>query len=136
MNYYNYPFNPMFQNTQQQQFINGGNYYYVNSKQEAENWIVNPDSTVFLLDRTNKKFYIKTVEKSGLAKPLEVYSYEQTETIDKPSEYATKDDLEDLRKELKELRNESITNGIADQTESEPITADIVPTGENQPGTI
>ena len=135
MNYYNYPFNPVFQNTPQQ-FNNGGNFYYVNSKQEAENWIVNPDTTVFLLDKTNKQFYIKTVEKSGLAKPLEVYSFEEKEVVTKPSEYATKEDIESIRKELKELKDESITNGITDQTESKPTIPDALPEGQNISTTV
>lgn len=128
MNYFNYPFN--FNNVPQT-FNNGGNFYYVNSKQEAENWIVNPDSTVFLLDRTNKCFYIKTVEKSGLAKPLEVYTYEQKEVVSKPSEYATKEDIESIRSELKELKDEHITNGVADQTESESTITTTISEGQD-----
>ena len=128
MNYYNYPFNPVFTNTPQ--FANRGQFYFVNNKQEAENWIVNPDSTVYLFDKTNKQFFIKSVEKSGQVKPLEVYSYEQTEVIDKPSEYATKQDIESLREEIKEIRNESyatnVSNGIASETESEPVIADTI----------
>lgn len=129
MNYYNYPFNPVFSNPVQ--FNNGGNYYFVNSKQEAENWIVNPDSTVFLLDRTNKCFYIKTVEKSGQVKPLEVYTFEQAETIDKPSEYATKEDIEKLRSEIKEIKYEYNANGTADTTESESTTTTVISEGED-----
>ena len=130
MNYYNYPFSPVFNNTPQT-FNNGGNFYYVNSKQEAENWIVNPDSTVFLLDRNNKQFFIKTVEKSGQVKPLEVYTFEQTETIDKPSEYATKEDIEKLRSEIKEIKYEYNANGIADTTESESTTTTVISEGED-----
>ena len=128
MNYFNYPFN--FNNVPQN-FNNGGNFYYVNSKQEAENWIVNPDSTVFLLDRNNKQFFIKTVEKSGQVKPLEVYTFEQTETIDKPSEYATKEDIEKLRNEIKEIKYEYNANGIADTTESESTTTTVISEGED-----
>ena len=128
MNYFNYPFN--FNNVPQN-FNNGGNFYYVNSKQEAENWIVNPDSTVFLLDRSNKQFFIKTVEKSGQVKPLEVYTFEQTETIDKPSEYATKEDIEKLRSEIKEIKYEYNANGITDTTESESTTTTVISEGED-----
>ena len=129
MNYYNYPFNPVF--TNQPTFTNGGQFYFVNNKQEAENWIVNPDTTVYLFDKTNKQFFIKTVEKSGQVKPLEVYSYEQTEVVEKPSEYATKQDIENLQAEIKELRNERITDDESDTTESESTITNAIPEGED-----
>ena len=134
MNYYNYPFNPVF--TNQPTFTNGGQFYFVNNKQEAENWIVNPDSTVYLFDKTNKQFFIKSVEKSGQVKPLEVYSYEQTEVIEKPSEYATKQDIESLREEIKEIRNEHNADGITDTAESQSTTTDVVSEGEDKPRTV
>jgi hypothetical protein len=129
MNYYNYPFNPVF--TNQPTFTNGGNFYFVNNKQEAENWIVNPDSTVYLFDRNNKQFFIKTVEKSGQVKPLEVYTYEQTEVVKTPGEYATKQDIENLREELKELKNEYSTNDEPDTTESTTTTTTVISEGQD-----
>ena len=131
MNYYNYPFNPVIQ----PQFTNGGNFYFVNNKQEAENWIVNPDSTVYLFDRNNKQFFIKTVEKSGQVKPLEVYTYEQTEVVE-TNEYATKDDIKNLQAEIKELKNEYSTNDKPDTTEPTATIPDAIPEGQNKSGTI
>jgi len=128
MNYYNYPFNPVF--TNQPVFTNGGQFYFVNNKQEAENWIVNPDSTVYLFDKANKQFFVKTVEKNGQVKPLEVYSYKQTEVVE-TKEYATKQDIKNLQAEIKELKNEHITDDKPDTTESESTTTNVISEGQD-----
>ncbi len=54
-----------------------GAFYFVNSKHEAENWIVGAGQTVFFFDRNTSTFYIKTVAQNGLSQPLEVYDYKQ-----------------------------------------------------------
>lgn len=87
-------------------YTNGGNLYFVGSEDEAKNWIVNPNQTVYLLDRNNSRLYIKTVEKNGMAEPLEVFTL-GTQKIEEETkvEYATKEDLEKLQSKFKsELR--------------------------------
>lgn len=55
----------------------GGSFYFVNSKQDAENWVVGAGQTVFFFDRNASVFYIKSVAQNGLSQPLEVYDYKQ-----------------------------------------------------------
>ena len=87
-------------------YTNGGNLYFVGSEDEAKNWIVAPSQTVYLLDRNNSKLYIKTVEKNGMAEPLEVFTLGTQKVEEKTQvEYATKEDLEKLQAKFKsELR--------------------------------
>lgn len=111
MNFYNpyqiQPAQPITQPVTQQapqiqSYTNGGNLYFVGSEEEAKNWIVNPSQTVYLLDRNNAKLYIKTVEKNGMAEPLEVFTLATPQVQEeKPVEYATKEDLEKLQAKLK-----------------------------------
>ena len=90
------------QQQQQPTYTNGGNLYFVGSEDEAKNWIVNPNQTVYLLDRNNARLYIKTVEKNGMAEPLEVFSLDTPQVKEeKPVEYATKEDLEKVQSKLK-----------------------------------
>ena len=83
-------------------YTNGGNLYFVGSEDEAKNWIVGPNQTVYLLDRNNARLYIKTVEKNGMAEPLEVFTLGSQEIKEEPTvEYATKEDLEKVQAKLK-----------------------------------
>lgn len=73
MNYYN-PYQPVMPNqfmnnqpTPQPTYNNGGDLFFVGSEDEAKNWIVNPNQTVYLLDRNNARLYIKSVENNGLS---------------------------------------------------------------------
>lgn len=109
MNYYN-PYNnyqmPNFatpvQPTPQPTYNNGGDLFFVGSEDEAKNWIVNPNQTVYLLDRNNARLYIKSVENNGMAKPLEVFTLGVPEApTEEKIEYATKEDLEKVQAKLK-----------------------------------
>lgn len=121
MNYFNNPYaasnyqpvQPMIpQPTQQQvqptipttsQYSNGGNFFYVNNKEEVDNWIVNQGQTVYLFDTTNSLFYIKGVAKNGSPLPLEVYEYHKHNEQPKEEEvieYVTKDEFNAMKKKL------------------------------------
>lgn len=101
---------PQVQTPSIQSFNNGGNFFFVNGKNEVDNWIVSPDTSVYLFDRNSSTFYIKTVEKNGMTRPLEAYRYERIDdSVDTQKEdvidYATKDELEQLRADIRdELR--------------------------------
>lgn len=94
-------------------YTNGGNLFFVGSEEEAKSWIVNPNQTVYLLDRNNSMLYIKSVEKNGMAQPLESFKLSLPQTVENnaTAEYATKQDIEDLKIKIKEIKNEYITNG-------------------------
>lgn len=94
---------------------NGGSFFFVNNKQEAENWMVNAGQTVFFFDRNASVFYIKTVAQNGLSQPIEVYDYTQRMTTPEAPQsdskieldkYVTKDEFEALNAKFEALRKE------------------------------
>lgn len=94
---------------------NGGAFYFVNNKQEAENWMVNAGQTVFFFDRNASVFYIKTVAPNGLSQPIEVYDYTQrlnaseapqSDSKMELDKYVTKDEFEALNAKFEALRKE------------------------------
>ena len=107
MNYFGTNYQPNYQPQPPYQptYTNGGNLYFVGSEDEAKNWIVNPNQSVYLLDRNNAKLYIKTVEKNGMVQPLEVFTLGTQNPTEDKVEYATKEDLERLQNKFRsELR--------------------------------
>ena len=113
MNYFNNPYGlpqPVVPN-----YNNSGNLFFVGSEEEAKSWIVNPSQTVYLLDRNNARLYIKSVEKNGMVQPIEIFELSTPQSKEELAavEYATKKDIEDLKLEIKEIKNEHITNGTA-----------------------
>lgn len=96
---------------QQAPYQNGGQFYFVSSKDEAEKWIVGQGQTVYLFDTSNDCFYIKAVAKNGLPQPLECFAYKKVEDTPKEVksvEYATVNQLNEvvdkLESEIKKLK--------------------------------
>ncbi len=113
MNYFNNPYMP--QQPIMPTYNNGGNLFFVGSEEEAKGWIVNPSQTVYLLDRNNSMLYIKSVEKNGMVAPLESFKLSIPENKTPEVVYATKDDIEELKVQIKEISDEYITNGATDK---------------------
>lgn len=70
------------------------------------------ETPIALWDSTEKKIFLKTWNAMGMAKPLQELDYEIKETMPMlpegnsgadMSQYVTKDDLEELKKELRSL---------------------------------
>lgn len=118
MNYYNYPFNPPFGNNTQQ-FNNGANLFFVGSEEEAKSWIVSPSQTVYLLDRNNGFLYVKTVERNGMAQPLTTFKLAEPVSEVETVEYATKQDIENLNKIIKEIKDERNEHSSVSSTSAE-----------------
>lgn len=103
---------PVQQPVQQPQFQNGGLFFFVNSKEEAEKWVVSQGQTVYLFDVNNGVFYAKTVNRNGLPQPIEIFEY--SKKIEEPKEeiqeieYVSKEEFEDsmekLKNEIKKLK--------------------------------
>jgi hypothetical protein len=79
----------------------------------AKAWYVPAGQTVLLMDSEDQKFYIKSTDQTGMPLPIRTYTYtevrERTQA-DAPA-YATKDELDELRKmieEMREARHESV----------------------------
>lgn len=88
-------------------YNNGGQFFFVNSKDEAEKWIVNQGQTVYLFDVNKGIFYEKSVGRNGLPQPIQTYQYKKEEIVepekkDEPKvEYVTKEEFLEMQTKLK-----------------------------------
>ena len=106
--YYQQYNNQNFNNIQQP--VN--NLLKVTGPESAKAYPLPPKSTVVLFDEEEPVFYVKTTDDSGFANPPRAFKFEEiTETQLQPinnltntSEFATKNDLELLQKNISEIR--------------------------------
>lgn len=121
---YNYPigyqnYYPQYQQsyTPQQQAQNNG-FIRVQSENEARMYPVAPGNSVIFIDENAPFCYTKTVDTSQLDRPkFEKYRLvkeEQEEQTTSSNLYASRDELEQLKKDLEKLKediNQRISNG-------------------------
>ena len=82
------------------------NIQYVNGKQSADSYPMNPNSSVILMDSNMSRFYVKQTDASGMST---VKSYDFTEVEEeKPTEYVTKSEFEKFKEGLKGEKHESV----------------------------
>ena len=99
----NYPF-PSFQYGQNPQY-NQSNRIWVQGEAGAKSYLVAPNSSVDLWDSEKNTIYIKSADATGLP-TIKIIDYTVRQPLDaKPKvEYATKSDLDELRKELRSIK--------------------------------
>ena len=103
MNGINDFYNTNYQNNSLITFIPVSGINQVNS------WPVTAGASVKFMDTNEPKFYIKSVDITGVVQPLKIYEFK--EIINTPTaepEYVTKEDLE---KALSELRKNDFKKG-------------------------
>ena len=103
-----YPQNyPQFQNVYQppmnQQNQVQSSVVWVGSRAEAESYLVGANNSVTMWDSNGEYVYRKSADASG--RP-EFHAYKLMEEGQNVPDYATKDDLESAKKELRELISE------------------------------
>jgi len=101
------PYQNQLQNLQNQYLtppVTTPTVQYVNSRQSADNYTMQPNSSVILMDSTMDRFYLKTADASG---SCVVKAYDFTEVSDevKP-DYVTRAEFEELKKLIGESKNE------------------------------
>lgn len=85
------------------------NIIRVTGPESAKAYGIGRDSVVVLFDANNPIFYIKSTDDGGFPLPLRTFKFE--EIIEQPQEpidtsnFATKNDLEDLEKNIAELKD-------------------------------
>ncbi|MBP5598392.1 MAG: hypothetical protein J6Y02_23700 [Pseudobutyrivibrio sp.] len=85
---------------------------FVDGEKEANLYPVAPGKSAFLMDKNASVFYIKSVDQSGVAMPLRIFDYTERKSETKPEEtkakdnYATKDEFESFKTEIKTLISE------------------------------
>lgn len=105
------PVNPMMapqvQPQQTQQHQNSG-VIWVNSENEAKTYPVAPGQSVFLFDRDNLVFYVKSADQSGMALPLRIFDYKERSQNTKETPNPTPEVKQEFvsREEFEKFRNE------------------------------
>ena len=89
---------------------NASNIIYIRGGIEgAKNYPVTPGYTAWLLDEENKQFFIKTIGANGVPNIREFdYSEKNPQmqaSSEETSKYATKEDIEYLKREISKLHN-------------------------------
>ena len=105
------PYQQQTNNINNRQPIN--NILRVTGPESAKAYSIPADSSVVLFDAENPVFYLKTTDDGGFPHPLRTFSFEEMKTPDtqQPTEqidtsnFATKDDLEILQKNIHELKD-------------------------------
>lgn len=77
---------------------------YVNGRASADNYQMQPNTSVILMDSTKDTFYLKKADASGSC-TIEAYDFKKAEEDTKP-EYVTREEFEELKKMIKERRYE------------------------------
>lgn len=108
------PVNPIMaqqvQPQQTQQHQNSG-VIWVNSENEAKTYPVAPGQSVFLFDRDNLVFYVKSADQSGMALPLRIFDYkervqngkeESKQTTEVKQDYVSREEFDRFRTEIRD----------------------------------
>ena len=103
MNFYN-PYQNQLNNLQNQFLSPAPSVQYVNGRQSADNYQMQPNSSVILMDSTRDRFYLKKADASG-AWTIDEYDFCKAEE-DKVSEYVTREEFDELKKSVEEKRYE------------------------------
>lgn len=82
-------------------------YAYVNGLEGAKNYQIGPNQTVLLIDSDNPFIYMKCSNPLGQTS-MRYFKIEEVKEPKNKSDYVTRADLEELIKELKGVKNESI----------------------------
>ena len=78
---------------------------FVNGIAEVDSWVVQRGQSVYLFDRNQNVFYVKSVSDNGMPNPIEVYDYTKRELQNPKDTFATKQDLDELKKMIEEVKN-------------------------------
>lgn len=82
---------------------------WVQGENGAKSYMIPSNSTVLLMDSESQRFYIKSVDASGMPQPLRTFEYAETTGKADPvktPEYVTKAEFEAAIAELKKGRND------------------------------
>lgn len=108
INYNPYNFQmPQLQVQQPQQQQPG--IQYVNGKESANAYQMQPNSSMLLMDSNDAKFYIKTSDASGFC-TVKTYTFQEEIESTENNQYVTKQEFEEFKQQLlKGVSNESNT---------------------------
>ena len=100
--------------------VPSNNILWVQGVEGAKAQQILPGNTLLLLDSEQDRFYIKSCDQYGICLPLKTYKFEEVIEVAQPqltveaaaapdlSNYVTKEELEQLIKELKQSNEQSV----------------------------
>ena len=100
------PYQNHLQNLQQTMMTPTQSVPYVNGRQSADNFAMQPNSSVILMDSTRDRFYLKKADASGSC-TVEAYDFVKAEDDAKP-DYVTRKEFEELKEIVKEKKHEQL----------------------------
>lgn len=83
--------------------------YMVASEDDAKRWPVPPNSSVFLMDSNQSKFYIKSVDSIGIVSAFRIFQFKEElpEKIQNGGDFVTRDEFHSLEDKIDELLKRS-----------------------------
>ena len=105
-----------YQNTVTNQNATQSNINWVQGESGAKSYPVAPNNTVQLMDSEQARFYWKTADQNGMPQQLRIFEYkeitpnspinEKSEKAYKDIPYATKDDIEEIRGQIEQIKRD------------------------------
>lgn len=110
INYNPYNFQmPQLQVPQPQPQPQQSGIQYVNGRESANAYQMQPNSSILLMDSNDAKFYIKTADASGFC-TIKTYTFQEEIENTESNQYVTKKEFEEFKQQLlKGVSNESNT---------------------------
>lgn len=114
-----YPFQQYQQYQQAQQVPAPTGVIWVQGEAGAKSYLVAPNSTVYLWDSESQTIYIKSADPTGMPS-IKVLEYKVKNSTPEPKnlEFATKNELDDLRKQIEALKKEVTHESDADHADA------------------
>lgn len=91
---------------------------YVNGLADVNSWVVQRGQRVYLFDRNQNTFYVKSVSENGMPNPIEIYDYNLRGTASdhvqgvsgfNPEEYVKREELDTLKEQIKSLKRREVS---------------------------
>ena len=98
------PYQNQLQNLQNQMLSPTPTVQYVNGRASVDNYTMQPNSSVILMDSTKDTFYIKRADASGSC-TVEAYDFHKAEEETK-TEYVTREEFDKLKTSLDKVVSE------------------------------
>lgn len=91
---------------------------WVQGVEGAKSYLVAPNKTVLLMDSEQEQFFLKSADASGMPLPLRIFKYTELVSVDRSTNYITRQEFDALTKKLDAIESKISTPEVA--TNAEP----------------
>lgn len=107
--------------------LDGGQFRWVSSREEAEAYPLAPNGAVMLMNRNETVFYLKSCDAFGMPQPLREFPYSEKKRepepmpaapkgAEKAADFVSRQEFESLRAEIDQLKNRAEKPVTAERT--------------------